>query len=76
LKQAEEQIRGGERNITRLTASIKALIATSPQAEIDYVEILNGDNLSELERIEGRVLIALAVKFGKTRLIDNLLVEV
>jgi len=76
LKQAEEQIRGGERDITRLTASITATIATSPQAEIDYVEILNGDNLSELERIEGRVLIALAVKFGKTRLIDNLLVEV
>ena len=76
LKQAEEQIRGGERDITRLTASITATIATSPQAEIDYVEILNGDNLSELERVEGRVLIALAVKFGKTRLIDNLLVEV
>ncbi|HHV15100.1 MAG TPA: pantoate--beta-alanine ligase [Gelria sp.] len=76
LKQAQKQIRGGERDITRLTASIKEIIATSPQAEIDYVEILNGDDLSELERIEGRVLIALAVKFGNTRLIDNLLVEV
>ncbi|MBP8820165.1 MAG: 4-phosphopantoate--beta-alanine ligase, partial [Syntrophomonadaceae bacterium] len=76
LKQAEEQIRGGERDIDRLTAYIKATIATSPQAEIDYVEILNGNDLSQLERVEGRVLIALAVKFGKTRLIDNLLVEV
>lgn len=76
LKQVQEQIVGGERDISRLKDRIREIITTSPQAEIDYVEILNGDDLSELETVDGRVLIALAVKFGKTRLIDNLLVEV
>lgn len=76
LSNAKEQIAGGERDITRLKDGIREMITASPQAEIDYIEILNGDDLSELETVNGRVLMALAVKFGKTRLIDNLLVEV
>jgi pantoate--beta-alanine ligase len=76
LKKAEEQIKAGERDIAQLKAEIRGIIATSPEAVVDYIEILNGEDLSELERVSGKVLIALAVKFGKTRLIDNLLVEV
>lgn len=76
LKQAQEAIRNGERNPNRLKDNIIQLITTSPQAEIDYVEVLNGEDLTGLETLSGKVIIALAVKIGKTRLIDNLLVEV
>lgn len=76
LNHAREQIAGGERDITRLKDSIRRIITASPEAEIDYIEIVNGEDLSDLTTVSGRVLIALAVKFGKTRLIDNLLVEV
>lgn len=76
LKMAENDIRHGERDIEKIRQQIKDMIETRPLARIDYIEIANGQDLSELEEMQGEVLIALAVKFGKTRLIDNLLVEV
>ncbi|MEN6328001.1 MAG: pantoate--beta-alanine ligase [Syntrophomonas sp.] len=76
LKMTETDIRDGERNIKKIRQKIKDMIETRPLALIDYIEISSGQDLSELEEIQGEVLIALAVKFGKTRLIDNLLVEV
>jgi len=42
---------------------------------IDYVEVVNADTLENVDEIKGRVLVALAVKFGSTRLIDNVIVE-
>jgi len=45
-------------------------------AVIDYVEVVNADTLENVDEIKGRVLVALAVKFGSTRLIDNVIVEV
>ncbi len=50
-------------------------ISSAKNAIIDYVEIVNGKNLNQVNEISGGVLIALAVKFGKTRLIDNIGVE-
>ncbi|NLG33653.1 MAG: pantoate--beta-alanine ligase, partial [Syntrophomonadaceae bacterium] len=76
LNLAREEIMRGETNIERVRDYIKEIIQTSPQADIDYIEILNAEDLSEMEEIKGRALIALAVKFGNTRLIDNLIVEV
>jgi len=40
-------------------------------AQIDYVSIANPDTLTELRKIRGRALVSMAVKIGKTRLIDN-----
>lgn len=76
LKMTETDIRDGERNIKKIRQKIQDMIETRPLARIDYIEISSGQDLSELEEIQGEVLIALAVKFGNTRLIDNLLVEV
>ena len=42
---------------------------------IDYVEILNSENLEKIDKIEKNVIIALAVFVGKTRLIDNILIK-
>lgn len=76
LLMAQEQIIKGERDVNRLLDSIKEMILKSPQAKIDYIEILNAEDLTPIEKVNGKVLVALAVKFGKTRLIDNLVVEV
>lgn len=76
LRAAEQLIKDGERDAEKVRAFIRNIIETSPGAQIDYVEINRASDLATLDRIEGNVLIALAVKFGTTRLIDNLLVEV
>ncbi|MBP1761758.1 MAG: pantoate/beta-alanine ligase, partial [Firmicutes bacterium] len=76
LQEARRLAESGVRNVARMKQAIREMIATAPQANIDYVEIYDADDLGDVEEITGRVLIALAVKFGNTRLIDNLIVEV
>jgi len=76
LRMAQEKIASGERETAVIKKLIEQTINQCPLAKIDYVEIYDAYDLSDVEEIDRRVLIALAVKFGKTRLIDNLLVEV
>ena len=52
------------------------LIVSRPGAEIDYIEMVNAETIEEIEEIKGVILLVLAVKFGKTRLIDNMMIEV
>lgn len=76
LAVAREMIEAGEKSPQNILNRIRDIIETAPLARIDYVELYRADDLAEIDMIEGRILIALAVKFGNTRLIDNLLVEV
>lgn len=76
LQKARQLAEDGEHNVPRLKQEIRQMIESAPQAEIDYVDIFYAEDLGDVEEIKGRVLIALAVKFGNTRLIDNLIVEV
>jgi len=76
LQQAGQIIAQGERDPLKVIAGVRAKIESAPEARIDYIEIYRAEDLGDIKQIEGRVLIALAVKFGNTRLIDNLLVEV
>jgi pantoate--beta-alanine ligase len=74
LTQCKEKIDAGRRDTADLTAQMKAHIEKNG-GRIDYVEIVDVETLEQLNEIEGRVLIALAVYIGKTRLIDNLLID-
>lgn len=76
LQEADNHLQRGERDAGRLKEIMREVITSSPQAAIDYVEIYDAVDLSEMERIDRKALMALAVKFGSTRLIDNRLVEV
>lgn len=76
LEEAGSLIAGGERNVATVKSFITRSIETSPAARIDYAEIYSAEDLSDIDEIGGKVIIALAVWFGTTRLIDNLLVEV
>jgi len=76
LFEAEELIKQGERSRKKIVEYIESRIKTEKLAEIDYVEVVSADNLDIMEELKGTILIALAVKFGKTRLIDNVIVGV
>ena len=58
-----------------ILAAVRELIDQQPLAEIDYVSLVDPLSLAAIERVEQQALLALAVKFGKTRLIDNMLWE-
>jgi len=76
LALAREMIENGETNVNKVKEAMINLINSKPYTQIDYVEITSGEDLSDLAEIRGKVLVALAVRVGKTRLIDNLLLEV
>lgn len=76
LAEAETLIRQGERDTARIEEKLKKKITEQSSGIVDYVEIRSAENLEKPEVINESVVIALAVKFGTTRLIDNRIVEV
>ncbi|MDD5681201.1 MAG: pantoate--beta-alanine ligase [Candidatus Omnitrophica bacterium] len=76
LSLAEKLIKQGERNSKKITKAIKGFIAKNSSAKIDYVSIVDTEELRNIGRLSGRILIAIAVYFGKTRLIDNVILDV
>lgn len=71
LRAAEELVAEGERDVERLTKIIREMIEEQPLADIDYVQIVGMPDLGPITTLEKKALLALAVRFGKTRLIDN-----
>lgn len=76
LQRAKALIESGERNPQKIIAAIEQFITTASEARIDYIEILSVRDLQPREYLDGQVLIALAVYFGKARLIDNIVLEI
>lgn len=76
LFEAEELIKQGETSRKKIVEYIGSAIGKEKLAAIDYIEVVSADNLEIMEQLKGNILIALAVRFGKTRLIDNVIVEV
>jgi pantoate--beta-alanine ligase len=62
---------GGERNADKIKCAMKERVDRAATAKIDYIEIVDDESLESVGAIRGRVLVALAVKFSRTRLIDN-----
>ena len=76
LSHAEAAYSEGERNGKKLADLIRADIEAEPRAEIEYVSVNDADTLERLDRLDDRsVLIAVAARFGKTRLIDNIVLN-
>lgn len=72
LSLASSLIDNGQRDCARIISRMRRLIHKNKQSKIDYIAIVDLENLKPLKRVSGRYLIALAVRIGKTRLIDNL----
>lgn len=76
LSRAEEMIKKGERNPLKISDIILNNIRSEPLSKVDYIEIVNNKTLESIEEIKGDILIALAVRIGNTRLIDNIKLEI
>ena len=75
LKIGKELIEQGETSADKVKAAITEKINTEPLAKIDYVEIVDFNNIEPIETIGNSTLTAIAVYIGKTRLIDNFIIE-
>ena len=74
LAAASTLFRSGEVSVARLREAVLGILGEEPEACIDYVEFRDGENLEEMERADERTVLALAVRIGATRLIDNVIV--
>jgi pantoate--beta-alanine ligase len=76
LSHAEAAYSEGERNGKKLAEIVRADIEAEPRADIEYVSVNDADTLERLDRLDDRpVLIAVAARLGKTRLIDNIVLN-
>ena len=75
LQFAQHMIELGEKNSKKIIKEIKKLLNGANHNGIDYVSVVNPETLEVVETIDGKVLVILAVRFGTTRLIDNIIVE-
>ena len=71
LEAAMDAINAGEKDAAKVKQIIIDKLHTCPLAKIDYVEVVSFDTIQPIEKVEGAVLIAIAVYIGTTRLIDN-----
>jgi pantoate--beta-alanine ligase len=76
LDHARDLVTGGERHPRVIEAALRALIQATPGAGLDYAVIVDAETLAAVDRLEGRLLVLLAVRFGSVRLIDNLVLLV
>lgn len=75
LSLARSLVETGACDSSRILGRMKELIGKKKQARIDYIEIVDLETLEKIKKIDRSCLIALAVKFGNTRLIDNTIIN-
>jgi pantoate--beta-alanine ligase len=71
LKMARELYERGERDAAKIIGKVRNNIESQPYTKIDYVQICDTTTMKDVARLDGECVIALAVRVGKTRLIDN-----
>jgi pantoate--beta-alanine ligase len=76
LKQAKETYKKGERHGSKLAEIVRTTIEAEPRVRVDYVNVVDADTLEKLDKLDERpTLIAVAAYVGKTRLIDNIVLN-
>ena len=75
LREGKRLIAEGQKDADTIKKAITDYIQTEPMAKIDYVDVVDFDTISPIHTISGETLVAIAVYIGKTRLIDNFIVE-
>lgn len=76
LDEAVAAVRAGERDARALAAAVRATIEAEPLLRVDYVEVRDAASIAPIDRLDGCVLLAVAVFCGATRLIDNVQLQV
>lgn len=75
IKMGQALVENGEKEAAKVLEAMKEEIQKEPLAKIDYVKCVNGLTMQQVEIIQGPILVAIAVYIGKTRLIDNFMME-
>ncbi len=75
LSAARNAYENCERSADALRAAMRDTLATEPRAQIEYVSAADPDTLKELDRVDRDALLSMAVRIGKTRLIDNFMLK-
>jgi len=75
LNAAKELYEAGERDAEKLRSKMKEVIESEPRAQMQYVSCADYDSLEELTIVKEKTLLSMAVLLGKTRLIDNFVLE-
>jgi pantoate--beta-alanine ligase len=75
LAAAKEELRQGTRDALQLQDTLRRILASEPLARIDYAEIVDAQSFEPIVRVSRPCYVLLAVYLGKTRLIDNMLIE-
>jgi pantoate--beta-alanine ligase len=75
LHKAKELIQNGIRDAETIIDAVTELIQSYPETDIDYIAICDPETLVHIKAIDGPVVMALAVKIGKARLIDNIILN-
>ena len=76
LRHALDAVCSGERDPAKLTAAVGKELAVSGGIEVEYVQLRNAGDLSALETVAGKAILAVAARVGTTRLIDNIVFSV
>jgi len=76
LAAARREIERGERDAARLRAAMRAVLAAEPLVEPEYAEVVDAETFRPLARARGRLVLPVAARVGRARLIDNLQLEV
>jgi pantoate--beta-alanine ligase len=76
LDLARQLSAGGVRDVATLTARVREMIDSEPHTTIDYVKVVDAEELTPLEYVEDQALLALSVFVGKARLIDNTILQI
>jgi len=75
LNLAQKLYADGERDAKAILKQMTALIGQQPLADIEYISIADAETLDELDTVKPPALVSMAVRFGRTRLIDNVVIE-
>ena len=71
VRKGQDLVASGVRNSAELLASMKERLAEEPLADVEYVEVVDGESMQPVETFKDGDLVAMAVRIGTTRLIDN-----
>ena len=75
LVEGRSLVESGEKDAAKIKSVITEKLQSEPLAKIDYVEVVDWNTLEPVDKIDGPILTAIAVYIGKTRLIDNFIIE-
>jgi pantoate--beta-alanine ligase len=75
LQKCREMIEAGVTDTKEIITQMKSILRQIPSAQIEYISIVDAKMLESIDQVSGKILAAVAVKIGSTRLIDNVLVD-